>query len=883
MPLFVKARTFLRNLFSNRRVEADLDQEVQSHFAMLAEEKVRAGMSPEEARRAAHIELGGIEQLKEQVREERIGNWFHAVLSDCRFALRQLRKNPGFTAVAVLTLALGIGACSIIFSVFYGVLVRPLPYPAADRVVRVYMHFHPQDMDYGTMSPADFQDWQAQNRSFESLGIFNEGAPFEIDGKSESELVPGAFVTSGFFSTLGERPLLGRVFLPADDKMDSANAVVLSEGLWRRLFNSNPNTIGQSLRLNGDTYTVVGVMPRSFRLPSEKDELWANYSLDSVAKRPGWFSYGIGRLKPSVTLEQAQIEVNEIGRRIEQVNPMWYTNLTLPLVPLRESIIGDVRPALLLMFGAVVFVLLITIVNVSNLVLVRATSRTREIAMRRSLGAGPARIALQLTVESMLLAFAGGTQGIALAYCGVKAAHVWHPENLPRVEDIRLDGTLVAFTCFVTLGAAVFCSVLPAVLSLKVDLNSGLKKAESVSIGNRSRVRPQSVLVISEIALSVALLIGAGLLLRSFLQLQRVDAGFHAPPENVLALKLWITRAKPVDPAQRTAIFEHLLEKVRILPGIRAAAFSRTVPPDGGPVGFSPFMIEGQTWDVGGHPSFPYLQASEDYFSALAIPLLKGRYFTQDDTVGSRKVAIISGAFAQRYFPNEDPLGKRIKLGGPESPQFPYLKIVGVVGDVKYFGLAPLAEPAVYVPLTQDVPIITFLVVRSNLSAASVARQVERSIQAMDGDLVLVHTNTMEDLLWNSVAEPRFRTTLLGIFAGTALVLAAIGVYGVLAYSVVQHTHEIGVRIAVGAQRRDISRFILGQGVRLTAAGLAIGIAISLSLTSVLRGLLFQVNPSDPLTLACVAFLLGLTALAACYVPARRASRVDPMVALRYE
>ena len=817
------------------------------------------------------------------VRQERIDNWFRSAFSDCRLAFRLLCKSPAFTTIAVLTLALGIGACSAIFSVVYGVLERPLPYPNADRVVRVYMHFHPQDMDYGTMSPADFQDWETQNRSFETLGIFKEAAPFEIDGKSESELVPGAFVTAGFFSTLGERPLIGRVFLPADDKMNSTNVVVLSENLWRRLFSASPDAIGQSLRLNGEAYTVVGVMPLSFRLPSEKDELWANYPLDPAAKRSGWFSYGIARLKPGVTVEQAQREVNEIGRRIEQANPMWYSDLTLPLVPLRESIVGNVQPALLLMFGAVFFVLLITVANVSNLLLVRATSRVREITIRRSLGGGPARIALQFTIESTLLALVGGTLGACLAYSGVKASQVWHPANLPRVEDIRLDGTALAFTCIVTLAAAVFCSLLPALLSLRVDLNSALKKGKSASIGNRSSLRLRSVLVVSEIALSVALLVGAGLLVRSFLQLQRVDVGFHASPENILALKLWITKARPVDSAGRIAIFERLLEKVRVLPGIRAAAFSRTVPPDGGPVGWSPFMIERQAWDPGAHPAFPYLQASETYFSALTIPLLKGRYFTQDDRADSAKVAIISDAFARRYFPNEDPLGKRIKLGGPEYPQFPYLKIVGVVGDVKYFGLAPVAKPAVYVPLTQDVPMITFLVVRSSQSASSVAREVQRSIQSMSGDIVLVHTDTMGELLSDSVAEPRFRTILLGVFAGIALVLAAIGIYGVLAYSVVQLTHEIGVRIALGAQWGDISRLVIGQGLRLTTVGLTIGIAISLMLSSVLRGLLFQVKPTDPETLTFAALLLGFTALAACYVPARRAMRVDPMVALRYE
>jgi predicted permease len=816
------------------------------------------------------------------IRRDRTEHWLDSVFWDCRFAFRQLRNSLAFTTTAILTLALGIGVCTLTFSVVHSVLVTPLPYPNVGRVVRVYMHFHPQDMDHGTMSDADFQDWQSQNRSFEALGLFFDGATFEIAGKSQPELLPGAVVTAGFFSTLGQRPLVGRVFLPTDEKMGSTNVVVVSEALWRRLFNSNPDAIGQLLRMNGQTYTLVGVMPGSFRLPSENDELWTNYQLDPAAKRGPWLSYGIARVKPGVNLEQAQTEVNEIGRRIERANPTLYSNLTIPLVPLLESIVGEARQALLLISGAVFFVLLITVVNVSNLLLGRATSRSAELAIRRSLGAGTARITLQLAVEGTLLACAGGILGVCLAYCGVKVCRAWLPTNLPRVEDVRLDGTALAFICIVTLGTGILCSLLPAVVSLREDLNMVLKKGKSAS-GGRSLHRPHSVLVISEIALSVALLVNTGLLLRSFVQLRGVDAGFHAPSENILTLKLWVTQERPVDSKARMAIFERLLEKVQVLPGVRTAAISRTVPPNGGPVGWSPFMIEGQTWNLGAHPAFPYLPISQNYFSALTIPLVKGRYFTSDDKVDSTDVAIISDSFARLSFPNENPLGRHIKLGGPEYLEFPYRKIVGVVGDVKYFGLASHAAPVVYVPITQDTPVFAFLVVRSNVSAVSLEQEVHRSIQSMEGGVVLVHTDTMRELLADSVAEQRFQTTLLGIFAGIALLLAALGVYGVLAYSVVQHTHTIGVCIALGAQWRHISRFVIGHGLRLTTAGLAIGFAISLGLSPVLRGLLFQVKPTDPLTLICVAILIGLTALAACYVPARRAIRVDPILALRHD
>jgi len=745
------------------------------------------------------------------------------------------------------------------------------------------MHFHPQDMDHGTMSDADFQDWKAQNRSFEAPGLFYEGAIFEITRKSEPELVSGAVVTAGFFSTLGDRPLLGRVLLPADEKVGSSEVVVLSEGLWRRLFNSNPGVIGQTLLMSGQTFTVVGVMPRSFHLPSESDELWTNYRLGPVAKRGGWFSYGIARLKPGVTIEYAQTEVNEIGRRIERANPTLYSNLTLPLVPLREYIAGNVRPALLVMLCSVFLVLLIAVVNISNLLLGRAASRDREIAVRRSLGAGRIRIVSQLLTENALLALTGGVLGLGLAYGAIELLRAWNPANLPRTEDIRLDGTVLAFTCLVSLGTVLPLGLVPAFQSSSIDLNTGWRQGGRTGAPNRTRRRTHSILAVSEIALSVVLLVSAGLLLRSFIQLQKVDTGFYAPPRNILALKLWVTEARPIDSRTRFAIYQRLLERVRTVPGVKAAALSRTVPPEGGSVGWSPFMIEGQAWNPGTHPAFPYLPISDDYFGSLAVPLLKGRFFTPNDKADSKKVTIISDGLARRYFPNEDPIGKRIKLGGPEYPAFPYMDIVGVVGDVKYFGLARESAPAVYVPLSQDVPLYTFLVVRSNVSALSMAEAMHRAIQSLGGDLVSVRMNTMEELLSDSVAEPRFRTTLLGTFAGVALLLAAIGVYGVLAYSVVQRTHEIGVRIALGGQQGDILRLVVGQGLLLTILGLGIGIAISLGLTFALQGLLFQVKPTDPATLVCVVILLGLTALVASYVPARQAAHINPLVTLHHE
>jgi putative ABC transport system permease protein len=803
----------------------------------------------------------------------------HSVWRDFRYGARLLSKRSGFATTAILTLALGIGANTAMFSIVRDLLLKPLTIPNPDQIVRVYMHFHPQDMDLGTMADSDFRDLEILNHSFQSLGLFLEGAPFEITGSGETQLVSGAFATSGFFSTLEQAPLLGRVFLPQDEMPNSGPVVILSEALWRGLFNANPNAIGQTIHLGNQNFTIVGVMPRSFRFPSDKDELWANYAFDPLTKRGPWFSYGIARLKPGVNLERAQADVNAIGRRIEQANPTLYSNLTLPLIPLRESIIADVRPSLLLMFAAVFVVFLIAVVNVSNLLLVHGASRRREIAIRRSLGAAHLRIALQLFAESISLLSLGGALGFSFAYGAIRLVRRFNPENISEVRDIHFDASVLTFAGLLTLGAWILCTLGPVFLNSRVDLNVALKCAGSFP--SPAGPRALSTLVVCEIALSAVLLVCTGLLLRSFLELQKVNPGFHAPPKNILVLKFFITQSRPFNPEDWLAIYQRLLVNVQGLPGVTSAALSRSVPPDSG-CGCSPFMIEGQPWTPGAYPAFPYVAVTENYFSSLAIPLLKGRAFSAQDQPESRRVAIISNSLARRYFPNQDPIGKRIKLGGPEDRKWPYLEIVGVVGDVKYLGLARPFEPACYVPLTQDVENV-FLVVRSALPASTVAQEVRAAIKTSGSDVVFVGMNTMEQLLSNSVAAPRLRTTLVAIFASVALLLAAIGVYGVLAYSVAHRRREIGVRMALGAQTGDVLRLVVGHGLKIAWLGLAIGAATSFAFTFVLRKLLFRVKPTDPITFLAVCIVLMLAALAACYLPARRALRVDPLIALHYE
>jgi predicted permease len=803
----------------------------------------------------------------------------HSFWRDFRNGARLLSNRPGFATTAILTLALGIGANTAMFSIVRDLLLKPLPIPNSDQVVRVYMHFHPQDMDLGTMADSDFRDLEILNHSFQSLGLFLDGATFEITDGGETQLVSGAFVTSGFFSTLGQTPLLGRVFLPQDEMPNSGPVVILSETLWHRLFNANPGAIGQTIHLGSQNFTVVGVMPRSFRFPSDKDQLWANYALDPLTKRGPWFSYGIARLKPGVNLERAQADVNVIGRQIEEASPTLYSNLTLPLIPIRESVTADVRPSLLLLFAAVFVVLLIAVVNVSNLLLVHSASRRQEIAIRRSLGAAHLRIALQLLAESISLLSLGGALGLSFAYAAIRLVRGFNPENISEVRDIHFDASILAFAGLLTLGAWILCTLGPVFLNSRIDLNIALKSAGSFP----SSVRPRalSTLAVCEIALSAVLLVCTGLLLRSFLELQKVNPGFQAPPKNILVLKFSVTQSRPFDPTDWLAIYQRLLVKIQALPGVTSAALSRSVPPDSG-CGCSPFMIEGQPWAPGAYPAFPYVAVTENYFSSLAIPLLKGRSFSAQDQPKSRKVAIISDSLARRYFPNQNPIGKRIKLDGPEDRHWSYLEIVGVVGDVKYLGLARPFEPAYYVPLTQDVENV-FLVVRSAVPASTVAQEVRTAINTSVSDVVLVRMNTMEQLLSNSVAAPRLRTALVAIFASVALLLAAIGVYGVLAYSVGRRRHEIGVRMALGAERADVLRLVVGHGLKIALVGLAIGVATSFALTSVLRKLLFQVKPTDPITFLAVCVVLMLAALAAGYLPARRALRVDPLIALHYE
>ncbi|HXM45821.1 MAG TPA: ABC transporter permease [Bryobacteraceae bacterium] len=884
MPLPAHLSSLFRNVFRKSGTERELDEEVHAYVRELTGEKVRSGMRYEEASRAAAIELGGVEQVKEAVRDVRRGHMLEQLLQDIRYAARTLRKNPGFTAVAILALALGVGANTAMFSVVYGILLRPLPYPDADRIAVVFMHWLPWDNPRANMSMADFLDWKSQTTSFENPSLYaSVGRRFDLTGAGDPEQVSGASATSGFFTVLRARPIVGRTFLAGDDQPASARVAVIGASLWKRRFAGRADALGQPIVLNGVACTVVGVMPEDFHFPLTNSEVWTNLAVVPPKRRGPFFYRAFGRLKPGVTMQQAQAEANAIGRRIEQANPTVYSHLDLPVISIRDAMVGNIGTPLIVMICAVSLVLLIAVVNVANLMLARATVREREMALRLSLGAGRGRLIRQLLTESVLLSGLGGIGGLALAYLAIVFLRAANPGNLPRIADIHVDGAVLAFLLLISFLTGILFGLAPALQSARADLSSTLKEGGRGTTGG-SRQRTRAVLVVSEIALSLMLLVGAGLLLRSLLRLQRVDAGYHSAPERILAMTISPANRRYTDEATGIAFYGRLLDRVRQLPGIRYASLSDGLPPDQ-EGDADTFVIQGAAPRTTGNPVVTVDTVSPDYFRAMGIGLLRGRAFEARDGRESPPVAMVSESFARRFLPGEDPLGKRIKESGPELTFLPFREIVGVVADVKYTGLDANRLAAYYLPYTQNYTRRTFLVVQSSLDAArdaaNLAPMLRREIQAVDKDVVVAYVSTLQQAMRDSVARPRFDAILLMLFAGVALLLAVIGIYGVIAYAVAQRTHEIGVRMALGARRADVLNLVLRQGARLAAMGIAVGLGGALIFTRLMRALLFDTSVQDTFTFAVAAAGLFAVAVLASMVPAHRATRIDPLSALR--
>jgi predicted permease len=875
----------LLGFFRKRRLDEDLDVELRSHLELLTAENVRRGMTPEEARHAARREFGGVEQTKEDYRDTRGLPMLELFLPDLRYAFRTLRKNPGFAAIAVLTLALGIGANTAIFSIVNAVLLKPLPFPESSRIVAVYQTLPQRGVLRNGASYLNFADWCEQSRSFEAMGAFH-GTDLSLTGSGDPEVISGAVVTSGLFSTLGVRPIAGRVLIPADDRAGAAPVVLMSERLWRRRFGAALDLIGRAITLDKQAFTVAGILPGDFQFPFQMPaaDFWIPVQQDTqfkdlIPRRGGHYLSVIARVRAEIALGEAETELAGIQARLVKQYPAENAGWGVRLAPLQGEIVGDVRLGLLVLLGAVALVLLIACANVANLLLSRATSRSRELAVRAALGAGKKRIVRQLLTESLLLGGIGGALGAATAWWAVRGLAKLLPDDLPRIHTIQVDGSVLCFTLVLSVFVSLLFGLAPAVQATSANLVDGLKEGARGSSDGGRRRRIRGVLIASEVALAVVLLTAAGLLLRSFLELQGVSPGFRA--DGVLTASVTLPQSQYAKAEEWAKFYRRALERVRTLPGVTGAAVVVPLPMSGGRINLA-FGIDGRPQAPEERISANYSAVSADYFRLLGIPLLRGRAFDERDAATSQKVTIISEAFARRYFAEEDPIGKHLSFGFP--PDEGSREIAGIVGDVKQVSLDAPAEPEMYVPYEQS-PMwsMDFAVRTAGGDPAALTSAVRERIQEADKDLPVVDVQPMGIYLHDSVAQPRFRTFLLGLFGVVALLLAAVGIYGVISYTVVQRTQEIGVRMALGAAPTQVLGLVVGQGMKLVLVGLAVGLMGTFGLTRFFRSLLFGITPGDPLTYFATVLVLVGVSLLACYVPARRAMRVDPLVALRYE
>jgi len=800
--------------------------------------------------------------------------WEDEMFQDLRFGIRMLLKNPGFTSIAIITLALGIGANTAIFSVINAVLLRPLPFKEPERVVMVWqIKTAATGGDRTPISVADLLDLRAQSKSFDEFAAFGGGI-LNFTGGATPEQVFVASVTANFFAVLGVEAQLGRAFLPEEERPGAGLAVVLSDGFWRSRFAADPQVVGRAINLNGRSFTVVGVMPPALNFPDKQVGLWVARQLETPTRRGPYPLRGVARLKPGVTVGQALAETRTIKSSFES------STFNLNILPVNDFVVGAVRPALLALLVAVTLLLLIAAVNVANLTLVRAGARVKEVSIRAALGARRGRIIRQLLTESLLLVLIGGALGTLGAIGGVALLVKLAPEGIPRLEQVGIDARTLGWTVLVSLLTGVACGLAPAWQSARLKLNDALKEGGRGATEGAGQRRWRSLLVVAELALAVLLLLGAGLLLKSLWRLQQVDPGVNS--ERVLTMFLSLRGQRYTQDQQFVDFYARLLEGAQALPGVRAAALSNSLPPDSTEFADA-FQIEGRPYAPNQPPQVAYvIKTSPDYCRTLGIALRGGRQFTAADNSAAPLVAIINETFQRRFFPAEDPVGKRISHG--PGQQRVWREIVGVVGDVKYNSLADETQPAFYMPLAQSQSGGIFLSLKTDTAdPLSLAPAVRNVVKSVDNEAPLAQISTLEQRLAGARAQLRFRATLIALFAALALVLACIGIYGVISYSVAQRTHEIGVRLALGAQSRDVLRLVAQQGLTLTLAGVGCGLIASLTLTRLMQQLLFEVKPTDPLIFASTAILLAGVAMLACYLPARRATKIDPLVALRRE
>ena len=865
---------WIKRLFSHRRLYSDLSQEIHEHLAEKIEDLVASGMSREEATQAARREFGNATLIEEQGRE--VWQWqsVESVFGDIRYALRMLRKNPGFTSVAVLTLALGIGANTAIFSVINAVLLTPLPFPHPDRLAQIWERNPHIGLDQGVVSPYNFLDWQGQSRDFEAMAALQH-EHFSLTGGTLPVGLNGRRVSADFFRVLGVRPMLGRDFLPQEDEPGAGHVAIVSFSTWQNHLGGEAGIIGEKITLDGEPYTVIGVMPSSLQFSGFDSDIWTTPGFElKGASRNSHYLFAFGRLKPGITLTAARSEMDTIAGRLAQQYPDSNSNSGILLVPLQEEIVGNTQQALLVLWAAVGFVLLIACANVANLLLSRAIGRRREFAVRAALGAGRMRLITQLVTESILLASVGGLLGLAVAHWAISA--IVRTAAIPRRHGIALDVHVLAFTAVLSILTGIIFGLAPAFSSSALDLNSALKETVGIMEAGATRSRLRSGLVVGEIALSVVLLAGAGLLIKSLWLLGRVNPGFN--PKGVLAARLSLPDSKYANSVDRDAAFKRVIERLASTPGVASVGGVNDLPFSGSETSTS-FDIEGMP------PRSPDENRQADrrdispgYFKAMEMPLLKGREFTDRDDAGSAKVAIINHDFAHTYWAHGDPLGQRIKYEDKDW------EIVGVVGDVKLLDLSAHDKPELYLPFAQSgSPGWMFFAIRSRVEPESLIPSVREAVRDVVPDEALYGVGMLEERVEASIAPRRLSALLLGVFAALALLLSAVGTYGVISHSVAQRTRELGIRMALGAERADVLLMVARNGLRLACAGVALGVVAALVLTQFLASMLFSVRPADPLTFVSVSVLLVAVALVSSYIPARQATRVDPMAALRYE
>jgi predicted permease len=865
-----------------KRMLDDLDEDIREHIARETQDNIDRGMTPEEARYAAMRKFGNVTRVKEETREVWSVVWFEQLMEDVRFGLRMLRKSPGFTVVAALTLALGIGANTYIFSIVDALVLRPIEFADPGRTVALWERLPASGIDRNEVSPANFLDWKAQNHVFDHIAV-QSWWDANLGGVEHPEHLHGFLVTPDYFGALQAQPMLGRTFLEEEGAPGKDHVAILSYGLWRDHFAADSSIVGKTVLLNGIDYTVVGVMGPEFNYPSGA-QLWAAlaFTPQLEANRGSHYLHGVAHLAAGVTREQAQAEMSAIASRVARQYPQSNTGRDVHVMPLMESESGQTRAPLVIMLAAVGLVLLIACANISNLLLARASSRQRETAIRSALGATRLRLIRQWLVESVLLGLLGGGSGIFFAYFCLTAHVICIPAEFARIipgwDKIAINAPVLLFTTAVALGTGLLFGFLPALAASRLNVNDTLKEGAPSAGGGRRRGLLRNALIVSEVALSLALLTTAGLMMKTFVRLERVSPGFN--PDRMVTMFAALPEAKYTSDPQAVSFYEQLIERVQNLPGVQNASVTNLLPLSGMNETWS-IRIEGRLEPKPGQdPDANYRTVGNSYFRTMQIPVLRGREFSSEDSAKGQPVVAVNEAFAARYWPREDALGKRMKLTGPPEKE-PWRTVVAVVGNIRNRLELP-ARPEMYFPLRQQVEYTAALIVRTNVDPRSMEESVRAQVTALDRDLPVFNVSTMDDLRAVSVLPQRIGGTLMTAFAGFALVLAAIGLFGVIAYAVGERTREIGIRIALGAKPREIFRLVVGQGMVLALVGLLVGLPLALGMGRAVAGLLYGIAPNDFGTFAGVAAMLAAVALAACYIPARRAMRVDPVIALRH-